>query len=87
MVVLLAAKLAERSGIADVHAIPVGYPVKIPVEFLSDEFLPKDDPRSVERAREKAETAQFARPEIARGLASVRVILAVPTALTAWRRS
>ncbi len=71
----LALKLAERSGIADVHAIPVGYPVKIPLEFLADEFLPKDDPRSLERAREKAETAQFSRPEIARGLAGVRVIL------------
>ncbi len=71
----LALKLAERSGIADVHAIPVGYPVKIPLDVLSDEFLPKDDPRSLERAREKAETAQFSRPEVARGLAGVRVIL------------
>lgn len=71
----LALQLAARSGIADVHAIPVGYPVKIPVEFLADEFLPKDDARYVERAREKAETAQFSRPEIARGLAGVRVIL------------
>ncbi len=41
----LALKLAERSGIADVHAIPVGYPVKIPLDVLSDEFLPKDDAR------------------------------------------
>ena len=40
----LALKIAQRSGIADVHAIPVGFPVKIPVEFLSEEFLPKDDP-------------------------------------------
>jgi N-acetylmuramoyl-L-alanine amidase len=71
----LALRLAERSGIADVRAIPVGYPVKIPVEFLADEFLPKDDARYVERAREKAETAQFSRPEVARGLAGVRVIL------------
>ena len=71
----LALKLAQRSGIADVHAIPVGFPVKIPVEFLSEEFLPKDDARYRERAREKAETAQFSRPEIARGLAGVRVIL------------
>ncbi len=71
----LALRLAERSGIADVHAIPVGYPVKIPLEFLSEEFLPKDDARYVERAREKAETAQFSRPEVARGLAGVRVIL------------
>jgi len=71
----LALKLAERSGIADVHAIPVGYPVKIPLDVLSDEFLPKDDARYVERAREKAESAQFSRPEVARGLAGVRVIL------------
>ena len=41
----LALKLAQRSGIADVHTIPVGFPVKIPVEFLSDDFLPKDDAR------------------------------------------
>ncbi len=71
----LALKLAERSGIADVRAIPVGYPVKIPVELLSDEYLPKDDARYRERAREKAESAQFSRPEVARGLAGVRVIL------------
>jgi N-acetylmuramoyl-L-alanine amidase len=71
----LAMTLAERSGIGNVHAIPVGFPVKIPLEFLSDEFLPKDDPRAQESVREKAETAQFARPEIARGLSGVRVIL------------
>lgn len=71
----LALKLAERSGIADVRAIPVGFPVKIPLDVLSDEFLPRDDARYVERAREKAETAQFSRPEVARGLAGARVIL------------
>lgn len=71
----LALTIAARSGIENVHAIPVGFPVKVPLEFLSEEFLPKDDARYVERAREKAETAQFARPEIARGLLGVRVIL------------
>jgi len=71
----LAMTIAARSLIANVHAIPVGFPVKIPMEYLTEEFLPKDDPRSLERAREKAESAQFARPEIARGLAGVRVIL------------
>ena len=71
----LAMTIAARSGIENVHAIPVGFPVKIPMEYLTEEFLPKDDPRSLERAREKAESAQFARPEIARGLAGVRVIL------------
>ena len=71
----LAMGIAERSGIENVHAIPVGFPVKVPLELLSEEFLPRDDARYVERAREKAETAQFARPEVARGLAGVRVIL------------
>jgi N-acetylmuramoyl-L-alanine amidase len=71
----LAMTIAARSGIENVHAIPVGFPVKVPLELLSEEFLPKDDARYVERAREKAETAQFASPGIARGLAGVRVIL------------
>ena len=71
----LAMTIAARSHIENVHAIPVGFPVKIPMEYLTEEFLPRDDPRSQERSREKAESAQFARPEIARGLAGVRVIL------------
>jgi N-acetylmuramoyl-L-alanine amidase len=71
----LAMTIAARSLIGNVHAIPVGFPVKIPMEYLTEEFLPKDDPRSQERVLEKAESAQFARPEIARGLAGVRVIL------------
>ena len=71
----LATTIAARSHIENVHAIPVGFPVKIPLEVLSEEFLPKDDPRSLERTREKAESAQFAHAEIARGLAGVRVIL------------
>jgi N-acetylmuramoyl-L-alanine amidase len=53
----------------------VGFPVKIPLEVLSEEFLPKDDPRSLARSKEKAESAQFARAEVARGLSGVRVIL------------
>ncbi len=71
----LAMTLAVRSGIENVHAIPVGFPVKIPLEYLAEEFLPKDDPRALAHAREKAETAQFSRPETARGLVGVRVIL------------
>ena len=39
--------IAARSGIENVHAIPVGFPVKVPLEYLSEEFLPKDDPRSL----------------------------------------
>ncbi len=74
-VIELANTIAVRSGIDDVHAIPVGYPVKIPLEFVSEEFLPPDDPRARAFALERAETAQFAQPEPAKGLAGVRVII------------
>lgn len=74
-VIELALKIAERSGIEDVHAIPVGFPVRIALDELSEEYLPKDDPKSQALAREKAETAQFAPAPTAAGLAGVRVVL------------
>lgn len=74
-VIQLALRIAERSGIVDVHAIPVGFPVKIPLELLSEEHLPPDDPRVVAREKERAEAALFAVPEKARGLAGVRVVI------------
>lgn len=74
-VIELALKIALRSGIDDVHAIPVGFPVKIPVDFLSEEYLPPEDPRAQELVRERAEAAQFSRPPAARGLSGVRVVL------------
>lgn len=74
-VIELANAIATRSGIDDVHAIPVGYPVKIPLETLSEEFLPPDDSRARARALERAETAQFSQPAPAEGLAGVRIVL------------
>lgn len=74
-VIELAGAIAARSGIEDVRAIPVGYPVKIPLEVLSDEYLPPDDPRARARALERAETSQFAQPATAKGLAGVRIVL------------
>ena len=74
-VIQLALDIALRSGIDDVHAIPVGYPVKIPIELLSEEYLPPDDPKAAAQAKERAEAALFAAPAKARGLAGVRVIL------------
>lgn len=74
-VVQLALRIALRSGIDDVHAIPVGFPVKIPLEYLTEDFLPADDPRAQEYRREKAEASQFAVPLRAEGLAGVRVIV------------
>lgn len=74
-VIELALKIALRSGIDDVHGIPVGFPVKIPVDLLSEEYLPAEDPRAQELVRERAEAAQFSRPPAARGLSGVRVVL------------
>jgi N-acetylmuramoyl-L-alanine amidase len=74
-VIQLALEIAERSGIEDVHAIPVGYPVKIPVADLSAEFLPKEDPRARALAQERAEASQFGAPAVATGLAGVRVVI------------
>ncbi len=74
-VIELANTIAVRSGIDDVHAIPVGYPIRIPLEVLSEEYLPSDDPRAQALARERAETAQFAQPAQAKGLSGVRIVL------------
>ena len=74
-VIQLALDIALRSGIDDVHGIPVGFPVKIPLELLSEEYLPPDDPKTAARERERAEAALFANPAKARGLAGVRVVI------------
>jgi N-acetylmuramoyl-L-alanine amidase len=54
-----AVEIAQRSAIADVRAIPVGYPVKIPIDDLAAEFRPPDDPQRIEEERTRLETAQF----------------------------
>lgn len=51
----LARELAQRSGIRDLTDIPVGYPVRIPLDLLEPEFLPRGHPR---RARVEAERAE-----------------------------
>ncbi len=74
-VIQLALDIALRSGIDDVHGIPVGFPVKIPLEYLAEEYLPPDDPKAAAREKERAEAALFATPAKARGLAGVRVVI------------
>ena len=55
-----AAELAARNGIADVHAMPVGFPVRIPIEDLAPEFRPPGDPERVAEEKTRLEAAQFA---------------------------
>ncbi|HWC65414.1 MAG TPA: N-acetylmuramoyl-L-alanine amidase, partial [Thermoanaerobaculia bacterium] len=70
-----AAKIAARSGIADVRTIPVGYAVKIPRDDLLPEYRPPDDPKRQEHDRALLETAQFVNRIRAADLQGVTVVL------------
>jgi N-acetylmuramoyl-L-alanine amidase len=68
-------QIVAFNGIADVARLPVGYPVRIPMELLSAEHRPLDDPRRIEYERARQERARFARRVKARNLEGVRVII------------
>jgi N-acetylmuramoyl-L-alanine amidase len=70
-----AGEIARRSGIADVHAIPVGFGVKIPVEDLAAEFRPRNDPERIAEERSRIEASQFANRVRADRLAGVTVVV------------
>jgi N-acetylmuramoyl-L-alanine amidase len=70
-----AVEIAARSGIADVHAIPVGFAVKIPIEDLSPEFRPLNDPARIEEEKTRLETAQFVNRVRAADLSGVTFVL------------
>ncbi len=57
-VVALARDLAARSGIADLRDIPIGFLVKIPLDDLEPEFLPRSHPRRKEAEAARAELAE-----------------------------
>ncbi|HSM14877.1 MAG TPA: N-acetylmuramoyl-L-alanine amidase, partial [Thermoanaerobaculia bacterium] len=71
----LAAEIARRSGIVDVTDIPIGFPVKVPLDLLQPEFLPEGDPRRLEWEVEQALAAQYTNEVRARSLEGVTVIL------------
>lgn len=71
----LAVEIAARSGIPDVTDIPVGYPVRIPLDLLLPQYLPANDPRRLEWEVERKLAEQFRVPRRARGLEGVTVIL------------
>ena len=71
----LAAEIAERSGIADVTDIPVGYRVKVSFDLLLPEFLPTDHPRRREYEASLEASARYSNRVQARGLAGITVIL------------
>jgi N-acetylmuramoyl-L-alanine amidase len=70
-----ATEIALRSGITDVHSIPVNYAVKIPVEDLSPEFRPLDDPARIEEEKGRLEATQFVNRVRAVNLTGVTFVL------------
>ncbi len=70
-----AREIARRSKIQDVSSIPIGYPVKIPLDLLLPEYLPAGHPRRVAWEREQGELARFAEAVRATDLSGVHVIL------------
>lgn len=71
----LAAEVATRSGIADVTDIPVGHPVKIPLELLLPEYLPPGHPRRTEYEAALRESGRFTNRIRTADLSGVTVIL------------
>jgi N-acetylmuramoyl-L-alanine amidase len=71
----LAARVAARSGIADVTSIPIGFPVKIALDDLLPEYLPREDLRRQAWERSHAAVEQYAGAPGRRDLAGVAVIL------------
>ncbi len=70
-----AMEIALRSGIEDVTDIPVGFPVKIPLDELLREYLPVDNPQRLAWAEEKRELGRFLEVVDAADLSGVQVIL------------
>ncbi len=68
-------RIVKFNDIADVSKLPVGYPVKIPMDLLLPEFLPHDDAKRVAREETRRESAKVARRTRAAGLAGVHVII------------
>ena len=71
----LAQEVARRSGITDVTSIPVGFPVKIPLDELLPQYLPPDDPRYQAWSQNQTELQAVANPIKSEALEGVVVIL------------
>ena len=68
-------RIVKFNEIEDVSKLPVGYPVKIPMDLLLPEYLPQDDPMRVAREATKRESEKLAKRTRATGLDGVHVIL------------
>jgi N-acetylmuramoyl-L-alanine amidase len=70
-----AREIAQRSGIDDVHAIPVGFEIKIPVSDLTPEFRAANDPERLKDEATRLEASQFSNKVKSADLAGVTLVL------------
>lgn len=70
-----AAEIARRSGIDDVTSIPIGYPIKIPMDLLLPQYLPLGSARRASWEAEQRELEGFLELVTATDLSGVHVIL------------
>jgi N-acetylmuramoyl-L-alanine amidase len=70
-------EISRRSGIADVRDIPVGFPVKIPLDLLATRYLPDNHPRAVVARVRAAEMAALEVPTRPTSLDGVHVLVDV----------
>jgi N-acetylmuramoyl-L-alanine amidase len=71
----LAMEVAKRSGIADVTGIPVGYPVKIPLEDLLPQYLPPTSAQYLAWAKNQSELGKVTNTYKSAALDGVVIIL------------
>lgn len=68
-------RIVRLNGIEDVSKLPVGYPVKIPLDLLLPEYLPEGDPTRLASEAARRASAQHARRARARNLDGVHIII------------
>ncbi len=67
--------IVKFNGISDVTKLPVGYPVRIPMDLLLPEYLPSDDPTRMAAEASKLASSKLAKRTRAKNLGGVWVIL------------
>lgn len=71
----LVSVIAERSGVRSFNDLPVGFEIKVPLEYLAAEFRPDDDARRRDYESHKRDVARYRNRQRAAALHGVVVVL------------
>ncbi len=71
----VAGLVIKRNGIRDETDLPIGYPIRIPYEYLEPEFREADDPDYLAYFKNMQEVSQLTTKVVSRNLQGVYVIL------------